>query len=184
MSKKITLFGLFGVVFILLLSLGIVLPSSQDKADVADFTADFEDRTSPNTVVPFFAVQDTNTEQQVKEIREITEVIRDGETTRTVKITKFETETKATASRNMPLLQRTDSGDTVEQLQTLLNENGADIEVDGIFGEETREAVIDYQIENGLLVDGFVGDQTWGDLLDDEPTGISNTSDGGITPDN
>lgn len=36
--------------------------------------------------------------------------------------------------------------------------------VDGDFGPQTRDAVIDYQFWNGLSVDGIVGPQTWHSL--------------------
>jgi len=52
----------------------------------------------------------------------------------------------------------------VEDLQTRLNEQGADIVVDGYFGEQTRTAVMNYQKEQGLTVDGIVGPVTWSAL--------------------
>ena len=55
-----------------------------------------------------------------------------------------------------------------KQLQQLLNEkSGAGLEVDGIFGEKTNQAVRDYQKKNGLQVDGIVGPKTWASLLAD-----------------
>nr|MBQ8243596.1 peptidoglycan-binding protein [Oscillospiraceae bacterium] len=56
--------------------------------------------------------------------------------------------------------------ETVKQLQKLLNEkNNAGLQVDGIFGKKTKQAVLDYQSANGLQVDGIVGTKTWGALL-------------------
>lgn len=55
-------------------------------------------------------------------------------------------------------------GDDVTELQTLLNQNGYTLDVDGIYGEQTQAAVRDYQQANGLVVDGIVGDNTWGAL--------------------
>lgn len=55
--------------------------------------------------------------------------------------------------------------DTVKKLQTLLNQNGAALETDGIFGPKTDKAVRDYQKAHSLQVDGIVGPQTWGALL-------------------
>jgi len=55
--------------------------------------------------------------------------------------------------------------DTVKKLQTLLNQNGASLETDGIFGPKTDKAVREYQRANGLGVDGIVGPKTWGALL-------------------
>jgi len=37
--------------------------------------------------------------------------------------------------------------------------------VDGIFGEKTRAAVIDFQASRGLSGDGIVGQNTWRKLL-------------------
>ena len=56
------------------------------------------------------------------------------------------------------------NGSDVEKLQELLNQNGANITVDGIFGSQTQQAVKDYQQANNLTVDGIAGDQTWGSL--------------------
>lgn len=39
---------------------------------------------------------------------------------------------------------------------------------DGMFGARTRSAVLDFQTENGLAVDGIVGPQTWGRLFSDD----------------
>lgn len=56
------------------------------------------------------------------------------------------------------------SGNDVKNLQTLLNNNGYSLTVDGIFGKETQAAVKDYQSKNNLTVDGIVGNNTWGTL--------------------
>ena len=53
---------------------------------------------------------------------------------------------------------------TVTELQKLLNQNGANLTVDGIFGKQTQQAVKKYQQANNLAVDGIVGNQTWGAL--------------------
>lgn len=52
------------------------------------------------------------------------------------------------------------SGADVRKLQRLLN-----IADDGIFGELTKEAVMDFQKSNCLVVDGIVGAKTWEVLL-------------------
>ena len=62
-------------------------------------------------------------------------------------------------------------GSDVTELQKLLNKNGYNLEVDGIFGANTQAAVRDYQQKNGLDVDGIVGVNTWGSL-----TKVSNTT--------
>lgn len=56
-------------------------------------------------------------------------------------------------------------GADVSALQQKLNEKGYGLEVDGIFGDLTRGAVVDYQKKNALQVDGIVGEETWGHLL-------------------
>lgn len=54
--------------------------------------------------------------------------------------------------------------ETVTKLQELLNQNGANLEIDGKFGPKTLDAVKTYQQENNLTVDGIVGENTWGAL--------------------
>ena len=49
----------------------------------------------------------------------------------------------------------------VQDLQTALNQNGAQLIVDGHFGEGTLAAVKEYQRANNLVVDGVVGARTW-----------------------
>lgn len=56
-------------------------------------------------------------------------------------------------------------GGDVSALQEKLNEKGYKLEVDGIFGDKTKAAVVDYQKKNQLQVDGIVGEETWGSLL-------------------
>lgn len=47
-------------------------------------------------------------------------------------------------------------GEEVKRLQRLLR-----LTDDGIFGEQTEKAVIEYQKAHGLVADGVVGDKTW-----------------------
>ena len=55
--------------------------------------------------------------------------------------------------------------DQVACVQTALSEGGYDVgPVDGAFGPLTRAAVVAYQGDNGLVVDGVVGPQTGGSL--------------------
>lgn len=56
------------------------------------------------------------------------------------------------------------SGEDVKTLQTMLNQNGYNLDVDGGFGEKTYAAVVDYQKKHNLAVDGVVGNETWGSL--------------------
>ena len=70
--------------------------------------------------------------------------------------------------------------EAVWQLQTLLNQNGAGLKVDGIFGAKTDAAVRQYQEDNGLQVDGIVGADTWSVLLGQNretsmPTSVAET---------
>ena len=66
----------------------------------------------------------------------------------------------------MPMVRMGDSGDAVMTLQTELNAQGYNCgEADGIFGQNTLNAVIAFQTANGLDADGVVGAQTWGALL-------------------
>ena len=56
-------------------------------------------------------------------------------------------------------------GSDVTELQKLLNSKGNyNLATDGIFGAKTQAAVKDYQKNNGLDVDGIVGNNTWGSL--------------------
>lgn len=61
-------------------------------------------------------------------------------------------------------LWRGSSGSSVRDLQTKLNQNGYKLDVDGVFGNKTYNAVLDYQRKNKLAVDGVVGNETWGSL--------------------
>ena len=67
-------------------------------------------------------------------------------------------------SVNNQVLKRGASGDSVKELQNLLNQNGATLDVDGNFGPATQSAVVNYQRSNGLTVDGMVGNETMGAL--------------------
>lgn len=52
------------------------------------------------------------------------------------------------------------SGDHVKKIQKALG-----INADGVYGQQTRDAVMAYQKANNLQVDGEVGDETWGSLF-------------------
>ena len=62
-------------------------------------------------------------------------------------------------------LQLGSEGVEVTDLQKRLNENGANLTVDGKFGVNTLKAVRDYQQKNGLTVDGIVGENTYSSLV-------------------
>ncbi len=57
-------------------------------------------------------------------------------------------------------------GDDVRTLQELLNKAGHSLSVDGSFGNQTHSAVMKFQTENGLTVDGIVGPITSGALTE------------------
>ncbi|MFW5847586.1 MAG: peptidoglycan-binding protein [bacterium] len=71
-------------------------------------------------------------------------------------------------------------GDSVKTLQSLLIDNGYNLQIDGIFGENTEDTVMDFQKSNSMAVDGIVGPNTWTALLKntskDIPDEINNVS--------
>ena len=68
------------------------------------------------------------------------------------------------------------SGVPVVHMQELLNQNGANLEVDGVYGPKTEAAVKKIQLDKGLLVDGMYGPETSGAL-----TGGGTTNNTGNT---
>jgi hypothetical protein len=64
-------------------------------------------------------------------------------------------------------------GDAVKAVQTLLNDNGAALGVDGIFGPQTRDAVVSVERTNGFHVDGIVDADVWKLLLARSAAGTS-----------
>jgi peptidoglycan hydrolase-like protein with peptidoglycan-binding domain len=70
-------------------------------------------------------------------------------------------------------VQAGSEGEWVRKLQRALNEAGYELDVDGIFGDATDEAVRDFQNENDLDVDGVVGPNTWAALGIDVPASRS-----------
>ncbi|NJO41550.1 MAG: peptidoglycan-binding protein [Cyanobacteria bacterium CRU_2_1] len=63
-----------------------------------------------------------------------------------------------------PVLRLASQGAAVVELQKLLNQNGANLVVDGYFGRATETAVIKFQREHGQVADGVVGATTWAEL--------------------
>jgi len=55
---------------------------------------------------------------------------------------------------------------SVETMQNLLADVGYGLEVDGIFGDETKEALADFQKKNKLKVDSICGSKTWKALIE------------------
>lgn len=68
-----------------------------------------------------------------------------------------------------PIIGKGDEGNAVVTLQAALEANGYDLTMyggaDGIFGYGTEQAVLRYQQDRGIDIDGVVGAQTWGELL-------------------
>ncbi|SRR6266545_4198772 len=60
--------------------------------------------------------------------------------------------------------------DEVKELQRLLNQDGFQLTVDGLFGRDTETAVKRFQRDQGIDDDGIVGPLTWGALLGTEPS--------------
>lgn len=67
---------------------------------------------------------------------------------------------RVVVQRQAGLLTVGSRGGSVRALQQALNDQGASIAVDGIFGPETRAAVVRYQMAAGLRPDGLVGPRT------------------------
>ncbi|GAB2682645.1 peptidoglycan-binding protein [Aliiglaciecola aliphaticivorans] len=65
---------------------------------------------------------------------------------------------------NAVVLRRGSFGDKVGELQQLLVDKGFVISIDNDFGAGTEGAVIMFQKQNGLKVDGIVGKSTWDKL--------------------
>ena len=89
-------------------------------------------------------------------------------TVKAIKNYKAEKAAAAEAAKlaEMPMVAFGDSGDAVMTLQSELNAQGyACGEADGVFGQNTLNAVIAFQTAKGLTADGVVGAQTWGALL-------------------
>ena len=60
----------------------------------------------------------------------------------------------------MKLIKKGSTGEKVRQIQKHL-----DLTVDGIFGDKTERAVIQFQYKNALVTDGIVGPKTWAMLF-------------------
>lgn len=51
-------------------------------------------------------------------------------------------------------------------IQALLRYYGHNISIDGIFGADTRAAVVDFQMACNIPADGYVSRETWSKLLE------------------
>ena len=73
----------------------------------------------------------------------------------------------AATAGELPILKLDDSGTDVSRLQTrLATLNLYTGPIDGVFGEQTQEAVEQFQSQAGLGVDGIVGPATWSALFE------------------
>lgn len=65
-----------------------------------------------------------------------------------------------------PTLRENGDNDSaqVRHLQQLLNDHKYKVNVDGIFGQKTRDAVKQFQRDRNIDVDGVVGKNTWEEL--------------------
>ena len=82
-------------------------------------------------------------------------------------LTKFDFEESSGVIPNdsKPTLKRGSMGEDVIALQTKLQKMGYNPgAIDGAFGPKTSEAVMAFQAEHGLTVDGIVGPKTWAAL--------------------
>jgi peptidoglycan hydrolase-like protein with peptidoglycan-binding domain len=83
-----------------------------------------------------------------------------------------------------PQLRRGSDGAWVSHLQSLLEAEGVDPgPVDGDFGPRTEAGVRSYQEANGLRVDGIVGPETWGSLVQDSGQDAGDAGSGGYADD-
>ena len=64
-----------------------------------------------------------------------------------------------------PILQSGSEGADVRSAQRLLTARGYTVEADGIFGPNTRSAVIQFQNSRSLTADGVIGPNTWSQLI-------------------
>jgi len=81
-----------------------------------------------------------------------------------------------------PTLREGDRGFQVKRAQRLLNEKpGIQIAADGIFGPETKAAVVKFQRRRNLRANGVIGPRTWAALLK-RPRAAGSPGRGGASP--
>lgn len=68
---------------------------------------------------------------------------------------------------NWPEIACGSSGNNVKSLQYLLNYRGSSLNVDGLFGQHTKMAVVVFQQQSGVAIDGIAGENTLSCLIDD-----------------
>ena len=67
------------------------------------------------------------------------------------------------------------NGSLTRYLQRMLNELGYNVTVDGIFGQTTNAAVVDFQETHDLEADGIVGGGTWKKLFEEYQVDVPGT---------
>ncbi|MGD7704652.1 peptidoglycan-binding protein [Microlunatus sp. Y2014] len=68
-------------------------------------------------------------------------------------------------SSGWPTLKKGSTGYRVTVLQYLLRAHGRSVAVDGVFGQQTHDAVRSFQGSKNLLRDGIAGPKTWGKII-------------------
>jgi len=92
---------------------------------------------------------------------------------------------KADTVENHTLIKRGARGGEVSDLQERLRQAGYEPGENGVYDAKTEAAVRQYQKDNGLKVDGIVGQQTWGHFVGEtlppgtEKLGARHSSPGG-----
>lgn len=71
---------------------------------------------------------------------------------------------KAEEETTMRTIRRGDKGLEVGEMQKRLVALGNDLDIDGVFGQRTENALRMFQASNGLTVDGICGAKTWAAL--------------------
>lgn len=71
---------------------------------------------------------------------------------------------KTEEEKSMRTIRRGDKGLEVGALQKRLVELGNDLDIDGVFGQKTENALRMFQASNGLTADGICGAKTWAAL--------------------
>lgn len=61
----------------------------------------------------------------------------------------------------MIILSKGCKGEKIRKMQLALNRANCPCDIDGIFGDKTEQALISFQIGQGIRVDGLCGDETW-----------------------
>ena len=72
-------------------------------------------------------------------------------------------------------------GNEVQTLQSMLNKNGYQVDEDGVYGQQTRDAVADYQKKNNLTVSGTADDVTWAGLTSGNDNTQTTPQDDAVT---